>query len=116
MSNLSSSALADASTTPRPGRDFAPGQALWALGALGFRIKPVVGLTGMAWGRQYLVLHTGNRVDAVLDAAVWEHLLRLPPRYFEARPTGVVAARLHAIETIRGRTQPGLCHRTPGRL
>ena len=55
----------------------------------------------LSWGRQYLVLHTGNRVDAALGAAVWEHLLRLPPRYFEARPTGVVAARLHAIETIR---------------
>jgi ATP-binding cassette, subfamily B, bacterial HlyB/CyaB len=55
----------------------------------------------MSWGRQYLVLHTGNRVDAVLGAAVWEHLLKLPMRYFEHRPTGVVAARLHAVETIR---------------
>ena len=55
----------------------------------------------LGWGRQYLVLHTGNRVDAVLGAAVWNHLLKLPPRYFERRPTGVVAARLHAVETIR---------------
>ena len=55
----------------------------------------------MSWARQYLVLHTGNRVDAVLGAAVWEHLLKLPTRYFEHRPTGVVAARLHAVETIR---------------
>jgi ATP-binding cassette, subfamily B, bacterial HlyB/CyaB len=55
----------------------------------------------MSWGRQYLVLHTGNRVDAVLGAAVWAHLLKLPTRYFEHRPTGVVAARLHAVETIR---------------
>jgi ATP-binding cassette, subfamily B, bacterial HlyB/CyaB len=55
----------------------------------------------MSWGRQYLVMHTGNRVDAVLGAAVWEHLLKLPTRYFEHRPTGVVAARLHAVETIR---------------
>jgi subfamily B ATP-binding cassette protein HlyB/CyaB len=55
----------------------------------------------MSWGRQYLVLHTGNRVDAVLGAAVWQHLLHLPVRYFERRPTGVVAARLHAVETIR---------------
>jgi subfamily B ATP-binding cassette protein HlyB/CyaB len=55
----------------------------------------------MSWVRQYLVLHTGNRVDAVLGAAVWEHLLKLPLRYFEHRPTGVVAARLHAVETIR---------------
>jgi ATP-binding cassette, subfamily B, bacterial HlyB/CyaB len=55
----------------------------------------------LTWGRQYLVLHTGNRVDAVLGAAVWDHLLRLPPAYFHQRPTGVVAARLHAVETIR---------------
>jgi ATP-binding cassette, subfamily B, bacterial HlyB/CyaB len=55
----------------------------------------------LSWVRQYLVLHTGNRVDAVLGASVWEHLLRLPVRYFEQRPTGVVAARLHGVETIR---------------
>ena len=55
----------------------------------------------LTWLRQYLVLHTGNRVDAVLGTAVWNHLLRLPLRYFEHRPTGVIAARLHGIETIR---------------
>ena len=55
----------------------------------------------LGWARQYLVLHTGNRVDAVLGAAVWNHLLKLPLRYFERRPTGVVAARLHAVENIR---------------
>jgi len=53
------------------------------------------------WTRQYLVTHTGNRVDAVLGAAVFRHLLRLPIRYFERRPTGVLAARLNAVETIR---------------
>ncbi len=55
----------------------------------------------LSWGRQYLVLHTGNRVDAVLGAAVWAHLLKLSPSYFAQRPTGVVAARLHAVENIR---------------
>ena len=55
----------------------------------------------LSWVRQYLVLHTGNRVDAVLGQAVWEHLLKLPVSYFAQRPTGVVAARLHGIETIR---------------
>lgn len=55
----------------------------------------------LTWVRQYLVLHTGNRVDAVLGAAAWNHLLKLPLRYFERRPTGVVSARLHGIETIR---------------
>ncbi len=55
----------------------------------------------LTWVRQYLVLHTGNRVDAVLAATVFEHLFKLPPRYFQNRPTGVVAARLHGVETIR---------------
>jgi len=53
----------------------------------------------LTWTRQYLVLHTGNRIGAVLGASVWEHLLRLPLRYFERRPTGVVAARLHGVES-----------------
>ncbi|HEX6827881.1 MAG TPA: peptidase domain-containing ABC transporter, partial [Burkholderiales bacterium] len=55
----------------------------------------------LTWVRQYLVLHTGNRVDAVLGSRVFEHLFRLPVRYFERRPTGTVVARLHAVETIR---------------
>lgn len=55
----------------------------------------------LTWVRQYLVLHTGNRVDAVLGSAVFEHLFALPPRYFEHRPTGVISARLQGVETIR---------------
>jgi len=55
----------------------------------------------MTWVRQYLVLHTGNRVDAVLGAAVFDHLFALPLRYFQHRPTGVIAARLHGVESIR---------------
>lgn len=55
----------------------------------------------LSWVRQYLILHTGNRVDAVLGAAVFDHLFKLSPRYFEHRPTGVIAARLHGVETIR---------------
>ena len=51
--------------------------------------------------RQYLLLHAGNRIDAALGARVFEHLLRLPPRYFEQRPTGTLVARLHGVETIR---------------
>lgn len=56
---------------------------------------------GMSWLRQYLVLHTGNRIDAVLGSQVFRHLLRLPLPYFEQRPTGTLVARLHGVETIR---------------
>ncbi|HXV21609.1 MAG TPA: peptidase domain-containing ABC transporter [Desulfuromonadales bacterium] len=55
----------------------------------------------MTWLRQYLVLHTGNRIDAVLGSQVFRHLLRLPLPYFEHRPTGTLVARLHGVETIR---------------
>jgi ATP-binding cassette, subfamily B, bacterial HlyB/CyaB len=55
----------------------------------------------LTWVRQYLVLHTGNRVDAVLGSRALEHLLSLPLRYFEHRSTGVLVARLNAVETIR---------------
>ena len=57
--------------------------------------------TAMTWVRQYLVLHTGNRIDAVLGLQVFEQLFKLPPRFFEARPTGVLIARVHGVETIR---------------
>ncbi len=55
----------------------------------------------MTWLRQYFVLHTGNRVDAVLGSQVFRHLLRLHLPYFESRPTGTLVARIHAVETIR---------------
>jgi len=56
---------------------------------------------GMTWARQYLVLHTGNRIDAVLAARVFKHLFSLPVPYFEHRPTGTLTARLQGIESIR---------------
>ena len=55
----------------------------------------------MTWVRQYLVLHTGNRIDAVLGSQVFEHLFKLPPRYFDHRPTGTLVARIYGVETIR---------------
>lgn len=55
----------------------------------------------MTWMRQYLVLHTGNRIDAVLGSRVFRHLIHLPLPYFEQRPTGTLVARLQGVETIR---------------
>jgi subfamily B ATP-binding cassette protein HlyB/CyaB len=55
----------------------------------------------MSWLRQYLVNHTGTRVDAALTAQVFSHLLKLPVRYFEHRPTGTIVARLQGVETVR---------------
>lgn len=55
----------------------------------------------LTWLRQYLLLHTGTRVDALLGSTVFRHLVELPPRYFQMRPTGVIAARLRGVEQIR---------------
>lgn len=55
----------------------------------------------MGWVRQYLVLHTANRIDAVLGHKVFGHMLHLPMRYFDHRPTGTLVVRLQGVETIR---------------
>jgi len=55
----------------------------------------------LTWLRQYFILHTGNRIDAVLGSGVFRHMVRLHLRYFEQRPTGTLIARLHGVETIR---------------
>lgn len=55
----------------------------------------------MTWVRKYLVLHTGNRIDAVLGERVFRHMFELPLRYFDSRPTGTLIARVHGVETIR---------------
>jgi subfamily B ATP-binding cassette protein HlyB/CyaB len=70
--------------------------------AIGVALVMFMVFTGtMTWLRQYLVLHTGNRIDAVLGSQVLRHLLRLPLPYFEHRSTGTLVARLHGVETIR---------------
>jgi subfamily B ATP-binding cassette protein HlyB/CyaB len=72
---------------------------LWVVG-LGLAMFMAFGAV-MTWMRQYLVLHTGNRVDGVLGQSVFRHLFRLPMPYFEQRQTGVLVARLNAVEQIR---------------
>lgn len=68
-----------------------------AFGLLMFMVFSAV----MTWLRQFLVLHTGNRVDAVLGARVFSHMFELPLRYFSYRPTGTLIARVQGAETIR---------------
>jgi ATP-binding cassette, subfamily B, bacterial HlyB/CyaB len=57
--------------------------------------------SAMSWVRQYLILHTGNRIDAVLATRVFDHLVKMPLRYYESRATGVVVARVNGVEQIR---------------
>jgi subfamily B ATP-binding cassette protein HlyB/CyaB len=77
-------------------------QSQGTLAAVGFALVMfMVFSTALTYVREYLVIHTGNRIDAVLGSHVFGHMLRLPLRYFEQRPTGVIVSRLHGVETIR---------------
>ncbi|QHE78319.1 hypothetical protein F9Z44_05920 [Hydrogenophaga sp. PBL-H3] len=69
---------------------------LWVLGLA--LVVFMLFTSTMSWLRQYLVLHTGSRMDAVLGEQVMRHLLRLPLPYFEARPTGTLVARLQGVD------------------
>ena len=52
--------------------------------------------------RTYLFSHTTNRVDVILGAKLFKHLLALPLPYFEARTVGTTIARVRELETIAG--------------
>ncbi len=51
--------------------------------------------------RSYLFSHTANRVDVMLGAKLFRHLLALPIAYFEARRVGDSVARVRELESIR---------------
>jgi ABC-type bacteriocin/lantibiotic exporter with double-glycine peptidase domain len=52
-------------------------------------------------GNKYPSNRSTDPFDAVLGFADFEHLPKLPPRYFESRPTGVIMARLRGVKNIR---------------
>ena len=51
--------------------------------------------------RTYVFSHTANRVDVELGARLFDHLMRLPVSYFEARQVGQSVARVRELDTIR---------------
>ena len=51
--------------------------------------------------RNYVFSHTTNRVDVMLGAKLFGHLLQLPLAYFEARRVGDSVARVRELENIR---------------
>lgn len=51
--------------------------------------------------RTYVFSHTTNRVDVLLGAKLFGHMLRLPLAYFEARRVGDSVARVRELENIR---------------
>ncbi len=67
------------------------------VGLLAISVFEVV-LSGL---RTYLFSHTANRVDVILGAKLFKHLLALPIAYFEARRVGDSVARVRELESIR---------------
>ncbi|EEE35181.1 exotoxin translocation ATP-binding protein PaxB [Rhodobacteraceae bacterium KLH11] len=55
-------------------------------------------LTGI---RQYVMNHTTTRIDVVLGAKIYDHLIHLPISYFFARKVGESVARVREIDKIR---------------
>ena len=68
-----------------------------AVGLLALSVFEIV-LGGL---RTYLFSHTTNRVDVMLGAKLFGHLLRLPLAYFESRRVGDSVARVRELENIR---------------
>lgn len=51
--------------------------------------------------RSHLFSHTTSRVDVILGAKLFRHLLALPLKYFEIRRVGDTVARVRELENIR---------------
>lgn len=51
--------------------------------------------------RTYVFTHTTSKIDVILGAKLFMHLLTLPLRYFEVRRVGDTIARVRELENIR---------------
>lgn len=51
--------------------------------------------------RNYVLTHTTSRIDVILSCRLFQHLFRLPLRYFETRRVGDTVARVRELENIR---------------
>lgn len=51
--------------------------------------------------KNYLFVHTTNRIDVILSSKLFHHLFALPLRYFESRRVGETVARVRELDTIR---------------
>jgi len=55
----------------------------------------------LTYERNRLSTHTSSRIDVLLGSRVFQHLIRLPMTYFEARRVGDSVARIRELDTIR---------------
>ena len=87
-------------------RGFAAGDAAELDRMLGAMLAVIIVIALATYTRFYFVSWLGERVTADLRRAVFDHLLRLPPSFFEITRTGEVISRLTndttMLETIIG--------------
>ena len=87
-------------------RGFAAGSGAELDRTLAFMLGVVVVMAVATYARFYFVSWLGERVTADLRRAVFDHLLALPPGYFEVTRTGEVISRLTndttMLETVIG--------------
>lgn len=68
-----------------------------AIGFLAVAIFEVI-LSGI---RQYLLMHTTNRIDVELGSKLYKHLMGLPISFFAVRKVGHTVTRVRELDTIR---------------
>lgn len=51
--------------------------------------------------RNYIFIHTANKIDAKLGSKLFRHLFSLPFVYFESRKVGNIVARVRELDNIR---------------
>ena len=87
-------------------RGFAAGDAAELDRTLALMLGVIVVMAAATYTRFYFVSWLGERVTADLRRAVFEHLLTLPPSFFETTRTGEVISRLTndttMLETVIG--------------
>ena len=81
-------------------RGFAAGDPAWLDRALMLMFGVIALLAAATYTRFYNVSWLGERVTADLRRRVFDHLLSLPPSYFEAGRTGEVISRLTSDTTL----------------
>lgn len=57
--------------------------------------------TILSAARNYIFTHTASKIDVILSCRLFDHLFRLPLRYFETRRVGDTVARVRELENIR---------------
>jgi subfamily B ATP-binding cassette protein HlyB/CyaB len=68
--------------------------------AIGFAAAMIFEVTINAL-RNYIFSHTTTRVDVVLGARLFEHLIHLPLAWYQARQAGQTVARVRELDSLR---------------